>query len=410
MFYFVNRLESNRVCISIILHFRLFQYVHDNHAHDDFNRFLYRLKQSAYIFKLKKLFQTYINDCSVCQLSKLFRKLLYDQLHFIKIFDEFLIELFMNFIMKLFMTSNDFNCFLTITNRFFKYVKLIFDRKNWNVKKWANQYHRHIYNFWKLFVRMIFDRDSRYINDFWITFFQKSSVKFDMTTAFHAFANNQTKRINQTIEIVIRCLLIEHYEKNWSFFIFEVEYALNISENAFIDATFFEILYEVKPRKKLTTFTISFKNDKNALFFIEKRTELRKKIHDAIKLVQTKMTIDFDKKHKSPNLIESIYIKLTKIDRSNYHILQSSFLSTKKVNSFKIKRKIDDLTYQLKLLKTMKIHNVIFVIHLKQAISNSYVKNISSSLSISIDDDKLYVVEKIIRREQRNRESKYRVK
>ena len=58
----------------------------------------------------------------------------------------------------------------------------------------------------------------------------------------------------------------------------------------------------------------------------------------------------------------------------------------------------------------MKIHDVIFVIYLKQAISNSYVKNILSSFSISIDDDELYVVEKIIRREQRNRKSKYRVK
>ena len=138
LFYFVNRFESNRVCISIFLHFRLFQYVHDNHVHDNFNRFLYRFKQSAYIFKLNFFFQTYINDCSVCQLSKFFKKLSYDQLYFIEIFDEFLIELFMNFIMKLFMTSNDFNCFFTITNWFFKYVKFIFDRKNWNVKKWTN--------------------------------------------------------------------------------------------------------------------------------------------------------------------------------------------------------------------------------------------------------------------------------
>ena len=128
-------------------------------------------------------------------------------------------------------------------------------------------------------------------------------------------------------------------KKNWSFFISKIEYALNISKNAFIDAIFFEILYEIKSRKKFTTFTIFFKNDKNVLFFIEKRTKLRKKIHDTIKLVQTKMTIDFDKKHKSFNLIESIYIKLTKIDRSNYHIFQSSFLSTKKMNFFKIKRK-----------------------------------------------------------------------
>ena len=146
------------------------------------------------------------------------------------------------------------------------------------------------------------------------------------------------------------------------------------------------------------------------MFFIEKRTKLRKKIHDAIKFVQTKMTIDFDKKHKSFNLIESIYIKLTKIERSNYHIFHTFSLFVKKIKSFKIKRKINDLIYQLNLFKTMKIHDVIFVIHLKQAFSNSYVKIVFSFLSLSIDDDELYVVEKIIRHEQKNRESKYRVK
>ena len=65
LFYFINRFESNRVCILIFLHFQLFQYVHDNHAYNKFNRFLYRFKQNAYIFKMKKLFQKYINDCSI---------------------------------------------------------------------------------------------------------------------------------------------------------------------------------------------------------------------------------------------------------------------------------------------------------------------------------------------------------
>ena len=93
------------------------------------------------------------------------------------------------------------------------------------------------------------------------------------------------------------------------------------------------------------TFTIFFKNDKNALFFIKKRTKLRKKIHDAIKFVQTKMTINFDKKHKLFNLIKSIYIKLTKIERSNYHIFYAFSLFVKKIKSFKIKRKVSDLVH-----------------------------------------------------------------
>ena len=58
----------------------------------------------------------------------------------------------------------------------------------------------------------------------------------------------------------------------------------------------------------------------------------------------------------------------------------------------------------------MKIHDVIFVIHLKQTFSNSNVKIVFLFLLLSIDDNELYIVEKIIRREQKNCESKYRVK
>ena len=122
------------------------------------------------------------------------------------------------------------------------------------------------------------------------------------------------------------------------------------------------------------------------------------------------MTIDFNKKHKSFNLIKSIYIKLTKIERFDYHIFYVFSLFVKKIKSFKIKRKINDLIYQLNLFKTIKIHDVIFVIHLKQTFSNSYVKIVFSFFLLSIDDDELYIVEKIIRREKKNRESKYRVK
>ena len=122
------------------------------------------------------------------------------------------------------------------------------------------------------------------------------------------------------------------------------------------------------------------------------------------------MTINFNKKHKSFNLIELIYIKLTKIERSNYYIFYVFLLFVKKIKSFKIKQKINDLIYQLNLFKTIKIHDVIFVIHLKQTFLNSYVKIVFLFLSLSIDNDELYVVEKIIRREQKNRKSKYRIK
>jgi hypothetical protein len=66
-----------------------------------------------------------------------------------------------------------------------------------------------------------------------------------------------------------------------------------------------------------------------------------------------------------------------KIETLEYHFSQSSFLFTKKIDSFNIVRKINDLVYELKLSISMKIHSVIFIIHLEQALENKFDRIIS---------------------------------
>ena len=87
----------------------------------------------------------------------------------------------------------------------------------------------------------------------------------------------------------------------------------------------------------------------------------------------------FDEKHKSLDLTKSIYLKLIKLKHFEYHVLQTLFLFFKKINSFRIIQKMSNLIYKLKLLKIMRIHNVISIVHLKQAISNFYNRVISFS-------------------------------
>jgi hypothetical protein len=58
---------------------------------------------------------------------------------------------------------------------------------------------------------------------------------------------------------------------------------------------------------------------------------------------------------------------MIKIKKIKYYLFaRNSSFKTKKIESFKIIRKIKDLTYKLKLLMYIKIHNIIFIKHLKQ--------------------------------------------
>jgi len=123
------------------------------------------------------------------------------------------------------------------------------------------------------------------------------------------------------------------------------------------------------------------------------------------------MAIYYDDNHRSSNLKDCVYIKMMKTRKVDYHLsIESTSLSTKKIESFKIRRKVDDLAYELELPKYMKIHNVIFVVHLEQASPNALLRDTSSSPPIEHEGDRLYVIERIIRREVRDEELEYIIK
>ena len=71
-------------------------------------------------------------------------------------------------------------------------------------------------------------------------------------------------------------------------------------------------------------------------------------------------------------------MKLTKIENVDYHISKTSFLFTKKIDSFKIVKKINDFVYKFEFSNIMKIHDVIFVIHFEQTINDFYQREIFS--------------------------------
>ena len=101
--------------------------------------------------------------------------------------------------------------------------------------------------------------------------------------------------------------------------------------------------------------------------FLKIKRQIRNDVTNAMHLTQTRMTIFWNEKHKSSELHDKIFLKMTKQKIINYHFLKSNFLIVKKIDLFSIKKKIKSFVYKLKFFRSIKIHFVIFVIHLKQA-------------------------------------------
>ena len=101
---------------------------------------------------------------------------------------------------------------------------------------------------------------------------------------------------------------------------------------------------------------------------------------------------------------------MIKMKEIEYKLSNSSFLIIKKIELFIITRKINDVIYELKFLKDMRMHNVIFVIHLKQTHFDEYERCIFTPPSIKYEEKKLYVIERIMQKKTQNGTSKYIVR
>ena len=122
------------------------------------------------------------------------------------------------------------------------------------------------------------------------------------------------------------------------------------------------------------------------------------------------MILIFDNKHKSSKFINFVYLKLTKIDRLDYHISNFLFIFVKKIKLFRIIKRINTFVYKLELFKNFRIHNIISIIHFEQITSNFFVKNILSPSLLIVEKNKFYVVKKNFKKKQNDKKTEYKIK
>ncbi len=108
----------------------------------------------------------------------------------------------MNFISAL---SDSMNIALIVTCKAFKRMTIILEKFTWTAFNWAETLlDRLLIANWRISERIISDRDSKFISDFWRALFNKLKTKLLMFTAYHSQTNDQFKKTNQTVKIALR--------------------------------------------------------------------------------------------------------------------------------------------------------------------------------------------------------------
>jgi hypothetical protein len=215
----------------------------------------------------------------------------------------------------------------------------------------------------------------------WKSLFKATKTDLLTSTAYHSQTDEQSERINQTIEIALRYLLISNPDLSWHEVLSAMQHTL-MNTIAFTEYSFNQTLYEMNIRSQITLLIDDFRKNQQHL-----RDIIRKNVANVIDFVNVRFKIIYDDKHKSFafNIEDKVYLRL----HNEYFLPERDNLKlfNQRSDSYTIKRKIENAVYELNLSQNSRIHSVIFIAQLKSTFgSDSFnrLRSINSDQSIQI--------------------------
>ena len=89
---------------------------------------------------------------------------------------------------------------------------------------------------------IVSDRDSKFTSNFWKGLFKEFGTNLNLSTAYHPQTDDQTERVNQVIEDILRMYVMDRPSK-WEDYLYLVEFAYNNGYHASLRMIPFEALY-----------------------------------------------------------------------------------------------------------------------------------------------------------------------
>ena len=399
LIYYVKDNNSSRLCVFVNFEQNVMKLIHDENSHVEHHRIYARIVKFVYIRYLSRKLIVYIKHCSFCQLNQTKQHQSYDELMSLSTSCQSFHTIIMNFILVLsrrVRENREYDCAFTIICKFSRRLIIVSNKMIWSIEQWVDVVlvRLQIAN-WKISIVIIFDRNRKFLFDFWIAFFKRLEINLLMNTAYHSQIDDLSKRFNQIVEMTLRFLITENSNIDWIKILSTLQFRLNNSLNVVIEFTLNEVIYDFKIREVMTTVVFNFQQtiDDNlfiVIFDIKSKFETnkfqyQKKVDDVTSYVNAKIKIMYDFRHQSLllNSNDKIFLRLHR-DYNLFDNLRSK-LSNHRCDFFIVKRRVDRLTYELDISTRWKIHFVVFVIQLK-FVSNKVVDSYNRSRLNYLDE------------------------
>ena len=356
---------SRRLCISNAVVKDVLKIVHENsNDHSEYAKCYEQIASTWYIRDLTRQLRDYLKYCSKCQINRIKRHQSHDSLQSILSSIISFHTLSLDFIFALSVSRvEQFNVAMSITCKFTKRIIIVLDKNIWTVAQWDRALLNQLdFDDWELFKMLISDRNRKFMRDFWREIFTRLDVKLLYSTVYHSQIDEQSKRINQTIEIALRFLIsVLNNSADWIEIIFDIQRNINNSIVIVTDKTSNEISYEFT----LTQIFDLLKSFEESSLSLSQMT--RQEAVDALIFAQMNFKFYYDRKHQSTSLVVDDWAQIR--FHKNYDISSIAVLNNKLnqqyIALFRVTKKIDRLAYRLNILREWIIHSIFSIAQLK---------------------------------------------
>ena len=234
-------------------------------------------------------------------------------------------------------------------------------RTNYTLDKLTELYIKEIFRLHGIPISIISDRDPRFTSRFWGKLQEALGTQLNFSTAFHLQTDEQSKRMIQILEDMLRSCMID-YEGSWDRHVPLVEFVYNNSFQSSIGMAPYEALYGRKCRTPLCWTELS---EKKVIGpdLIRETEEKVKMIRERLKVAtdRPKSYADIKRKDIRYKIGEKVFLKVSpwkKVMRFG----KKGKLSPRFIGPYEVIEKVGPVAYKLALPPELeRIHSVFHV-------------------------------------------------
>jgi len=237
---------------------------------------------------------------------------------------------------------------------------------------------------------MVSDRDKVFTSHVWTELFKLVGVQLRFSTAYRPQTDGQTERVNQCLEMYLRCAVSDN-PKQWGSWLAQAEFWYNTNFHSALGCSPFKALYGYEPTLGIPC-PVPPDATPQVSEFMSSRDLHMQLLKDHLLKAQTRMKLHADKNHHDVvfQVGDSVLLKLQPYAQSSLVNRPFPKLAMKYFGPYTILERIGACAYRLDLPPTTLIHPVFHVSQLKTFVPDH--APVYSDLPVSIQLDAAEVI------------------